>query len=211
MTEEKSSVPESVRFLSEISMADYQRFRSTRIPDFVRRRFYLDDNLNIKASRIDMVVELKRSSSKLGKTKRGLVEAELQAKQQAVHALAEDERLMVVGYIAAVGNVWRYGEVDRRSEIAGGIHNADRDSTYTPGSSSGTPSTEASSPGWMTPPANRNQGFQRSPAPSPDSPRVLNRTPKVFTDPTSPAQKAWLTDIHERLNFLDTEMAPLYI
>lgn len=195
-----------------MSVTEYQRFRSTRIPDFVRRRFYLDDNLNIKACRIDLVIELKRSSSKPGKVKRSLVEAEVQARQQAAHALAEDERLMVVGCIAAVGNVWRYGEVDRRFETGGGIHNADRDPTYTPGSSSGTPpSTEAPLFDWMTPPATRNQGFQRSPAPSPDTPRVLDPTPKVFTDPTSPAQKAWLTDIHDRLNILDTEMAALYI
>lgn len=195
-----------------MSVVDYQRFLSTRIPDFVRRRFYLDDNLNIKASRIDMVVELKKSSSKPGKTKRSLVEAGLQARQQAAHALGEDERLKVVGYIAAVGNVWRYGEVVR-SETGGGIHNADRDSTFTPESSPRTPSNraEASPLDWTTPPATQNQGFQRSPAPSPDSPQVLNPTPKVFTDPTSPAQKAWLTAIHERLNILDMEMAKLYI
>ena len=36
------------------------------------------------------------------------------------------------------------------------------------------------------------------PAPSPDTPEVLNQKPKVFADPTSPAQKAWLTAIHER-------------
>ena len=189
-------------------MADYQRLLSTRVPDFVRRRFYLDDNLNIKASRIDMVVELKRSSSKSGNTKRRLVEAELQARQQAAHALDEDVRLKVVGCIVAVGNVWRYGEVDR-SETAGGIHSANRDSTYTPGSSSGTSSTEASTLKWTTPPTTWTQGFRRSPAPSPDSPQVLNATPKVFTDPTSPTQKAWLTTIHERLNFLYLEMAAI--
>ena len=49
------------------------------------------------------------------------------------------------------------------------------------------------------------------PAPSPDTPEVLNQKPKVFTDPTSPAQKAWLTAIHKQLNFLDVEMAGLYI
>jgi hypothetical protein len=41
----------------------------------------------------------------LAKTKRGLVEGEHQARQQAAHALAEDERLKVVGCIAAVRNV----------------------------------------------------------------------------------------------------------
>jgi hypothetical protein len=113
-TEEQFGVREgsgSVRSSKEMSVADYQRFRSTQIPDFVRRRFYLDDNFNIKASRVDMAVEVKRSSSKPGKTKHRLVEAELQAREQAAHALAEDERLTVVGYIAAVGIVWRYGEV----------------------------------------------------------------------------------------------------
>ena len=90
-----------------MSVADYQCFRSTRIPDFVRRRFYLDDNFNIKASRIDMVVEVKRSAPTPGKTKHRLVKAEPQAREQAAHALAEDKRLTVVGWIAAVGNVWR--------------------------------------------------------------------------------------------------------
>lgn len=149
------------------------------------------------------------------KTRHRLVEAELQAREQAAHALAEDERLMVVGCIAAVGNVWRYGEVDRRSETGGGIHNAQRDPTYTPGSSdsSSTPSTQV--PPYNTTaraqPTSQHGGFLRSPAPSPDSPRVLNSTPKIFTNPTLPAQKAWLTDIHERLNILDVEMAALYI
>lgn len=190
-----------------MSVAEYRRFLSTRIPDFVRRRFYLDENLNIKASRIDLVVELKKSYSTPDETRRILVEAEIQAREQAAHALAEDKNLRVVGYIAAVGNVWRYGEVDR-SNTGGRIHNAGRDFTYTPGSSSGTPSTEASL--LRTPPASQNQGFKRSPAPSPDSPQVLDQKPKVFKNPMSPAQKAWLTAIHERLDFLDMEMAALY-
>jgi hypothetical protein len=217
-TEEQFGVREgsgSVRSSKEMSVADYQHFRSTRIPDFVRRRFYLDENFNIKASRIDMVVEVKRSSSKPGKTKHRLVEAELQAREQAAHALAEDERLMVVGCIAAVGNVWRYGEVDRRGETGGGIHNAQRDPTYTPGSSdsSGSRSTQVSPyniTAWAQP-TPQHVGFLCSPAPSPDSPQVLNSTPKVFTNPTLPVQKAWLTDIHERLNILDVEMVRLYI
>lgn len=198
-----------------MSVADYQCFRSTRIPDFVRRRFYLDDNFNIKASRIDMVVEVKRSAPTPGKTKHRLVKAELQAREQAAHALAEDKRLTVVGWIAAVGNVWRYGEVDRWGETGGGIQNAQRDPTYTPGSSDscGSPSTPV--PPYniaaQTQPTSQHGGFLRSPAPSPDSPRVLNPTPKVFTDLTLPVQKAWLTDIHERLNVLDMEMAALYI
>ena len=109
-----------------------------------------------------------------------------------------------------------FGDMER-SKTGGRIQNTGRDSTYTHGSSSGTPSTEASpfDLRTVTPPATRNQRFQRSPAPSPDTPRVFNTKPKVvlFTDPTSPAhwQKAWLTAIHERLNFLDVEMAGLYI
>lgn len=70
------------------------------------------------------------------------------AEQQARHALAEDEHLEVVGCIAAVGNVWRYGEVDC---FRGGFQNTGRDSTYTPRSSSGTPSTEASPLNLRTP------------------------------------------------------------
>ena len=76
--------------------------------------------MNIKTSRIDIVVELKKNPLRdLANIKRGLVEAELQARQQAANALAEDERLKVaVGCIAAVGNVLEIWEVDS-SETGG--------------------------------------------------------------------------------------------
>jgi hypothetical protein len=63
-----------------------------------------------------LVVELKKNFSKHKNRhtlKRALAEADIQAREQAIHALAGDKRLKVVGFIAAVGNVWKYGEVDR--------------------------------------------------------------------------------------------------
>lgn len=114
----------------EMSATSFRRSRSTRVPDFIRLRVYLDDNFRCIGSRVDLIIELKRRGTNRAITRRLLAKALRQVGEQARHAFQQDDDLIVVGFIIAAGNVWQYGELDRTDTLE--VPNPNRDNTYTP-------------------------------------------------------------------------------
>ncbi|KAF9481777.1 hypothetical protein BDN70DRAFT_919598 [Pholiota conissans] len=93
--------------------------RSECIPDFLRRRFYLDSNNATLASRIDLIVELKKKAPTVLDVLRARVwTLSRQVEIQAEYAFKQDDKLSVVGYIIGIGNAWNYGELDRDETLA---------------------------------------------------------------------------------------------
>lgn len=92
------------------------RRKSTRSPDFIRVVCALSAG---KTTRFDLIVEIKRKfHSALDRKWQKL---EQQIRQQSQHAFTQDQNLMVVGCITAIGPWWKYFEI-QRSEIDIDIH-----------------------------------------------------------------------------------------
>jgi hypothetical protein len=191
-----------------MSAANFRRSRSTRaIPDFVRLRFYLDDDFPCIKSQVDLIIELKKRGTNHAMIRRLLAKALRQVRNQAHHAFQQDDDLVVVGFIIAAGNVWQYGELERSDALVALPNPNFRDKTYTP-----TPSaiSECSSSICSTPaaPSRRtttsrvtSPNVLRSSNPSPPSQAQIRLDtmgfPRVFTNTSLPEQSQWLSDVKE--------------
>lgn len=107
-----SSALSSATDSAQLELRRILQFRSTNIPDFIRYIFRVDSK-GIH-ERVDLIVE-----NKAQRGPRITTQAHstlLQARNQAIHAFAEDPTANVIGAIIAIRDFWRYSEFLRNPD-----------------------------------------------------------------------------------------------
>lgn len=128
-----SSVLSSATDSAQLELQRILRLRSTNIPDFIRYIFRVDSN-GIREC-VDLIVE-----NKAQRGPRITTQAHstlLQAKNQAIHAFAENPTANVIGAIIAIRDFWRYSEFLRNPDATKALEKRVReirnqDTLYTP-------------------------------------------------------------------------------
>ncbi|EAU90785.2 hypothetical protein CC1G_09262 [Coprinopsis cinerea okayama7 len=201
---------------------EYRKRRAICIPDFCRRRTYIDPQTSqILASRVDMLVENKGNGwYRKADRRRAFYTVYRQLVAQAAHVFQNDPKLQVLGAVSAVGPRCAYAEIWRRDASRINIFHRNRDATYEPTERSQS-STPHQGPDASSKVSTSTRSLPKTPlqrtnsravnAPSPESPLWHLEQRINFTADFSAKQRQWVAALNVRMDELDYLQAGKYL
>ncbi|KAF7768530.1 hypothetical protein Agabi119p4_7773 [Agaricus bisporus var. burnettii] len=208
-----------------VTAKEYKKLRSERTPDFCRRRYYLDEEGNKFAARLDLLVEIKKVHIRFHEAKSRILR---QMKAQATHAFAEDPRLSKIICMGAIGPRWFYFLEKRPPSIHDlmqRLGHPEGDSPYVPSDRGSIPITPIPKPRKRSKRKTIILTSSSDESTSPDIPeRDSDALPDIvkhgnfptmldegtFNDPNSAKERKWIINLKKKLDDVDVKIAKAY-